>query len=203
MTDALDMGYHFYHGIWDIETASSKHCFDSTLANYIVKFFDPPRAVLDLGCGRAEYLHAFHQAGWKNLLGVDGTTGIEEIAHFPQVLAHDLCVPLELPDSYDLVMCLEVGEHIPINFEGCLLDTIARCSSGCVLLSWAIEGQKGPGHINCRSNDYIIDQMKRRDFMYDPVTSNGLRECASLPWFKNTLMYFTRIKPSAIVARSV
>lgn len=191
-SEALDMGYHFHHGIWDFGTAASEHCFDQALANFIVGYFDPPTSTLDLGCGRASYLRAFHDAGWERLLGVDGTPGIAQLAHFPHIVEHDLCNRLTLPRAYELVVCLEVGEHIPVEYEKCLLDNIVRHARRDILLSWAIEGQKGPGHINCRNNDYIIAEMAKRGFDYVPTTSNALRDHSSLPWFKNTLMYFTR-----------
>lgn len=62
-----------------------------------------------------------------------------------------------------------------------------------IILSWAIEGQPGDGHINCRSNKYIISKMDQLGFKLDTPASQYLRSCAGLWWFKNTLMFFEKI----------
>lgn len=192
MSNALDMGFYFFHGIWDINTAQDEHCFDEALADYMVNVFTPPASTLDLGCGKADYLNAFLRAGWRNLQGVDGTPGLSEIAPFKNIKTHDLCTPLDLNEKYDLVISLEVGEHLPAEFEDEFIDNIVRHAAKDIFLSWAIEGQMGPGHVNCRNNDYIIARMAEHGFEYNERISDGLRDNSSLPWFKNTLMYFQK-----------
>lgn len=194
MSNALNMGFEFHHGIWDIKTALDEHCHDALLNDYIASVFAPPDSTLDLGCGRGDYLATFHRAGWRNLTGVDGTLGIKEFAHFKNILSHDLCAPLDLGKQYELVISLEVGEHLPPEFETVFLENIARHAAKNVLLSWAVEGQKGPGHVNCRNNDYVIERLKALGFNYNARVSSGLRDNSSLPWFANTLMYFQKSK---------
>lgn len=65
------------------------------------------------------------------------------------------------------------------------------------MLSWAVKGQGGHGHVNEQDNDYIIDQMERRGFRIDVALSNLMR--TSLPlardgtwWLMHTLMVFWR-----------
>lgn len=192
MNDALNMGFEFFHGIWDIQTAVNEHCYDAALADYIVNVFAPPESTLDLGCGRGDYLATFHLAGWRNLLGVDGTAGIADVARFKNIRTHDLCLSLNLNQLFDLVVCLEVGEHLPEEYESTFIDNITRHAGRNIFLSWAVEGQKGPGHVNCRNNDYIISKFAERGFEYNTRISEGLRDNSSLPWFKNTLMYFQK-----------
>lgn len=62
-------------------------------------------------------------------------------------------------------------------------------------MSWAIEGQAGIGHINCRNNDWVINQMKIRGYKLAYNKTESLREAVKdchCTWFKNTLMYFKR-----------
>ena len=54
----------------------------------------------------------------------------------------------------------------------------------------SIKDQDGDGHINCQTNEYIIEQMLSRGYMLDDVATAKLRKAASLPWFKNTIMIF-------------
>ena len=92
--------------------------------------------------------------------------------------------------KFDLVLSLEVGEHIPVEYEQTFIDNLCRHSQRSILISWAVEGQPGTGHVNCRNNDYIISEMKKRDFIFDEDISQYFRDNSYLPWFKNTLMYF-------------
>ncbi|WP_245562228.1 hypothetical protein [Niabella aurantiaca] len=57
-------------------------------------------------------------------------------------------------------------------------------------MSWAIEGQGGDGHVNCRNNDYIIKEMRQRGFVEFEDAKLFLRSMASYSWFKNSLMVF-------------
>ena len=59
-----------------------------------------------------------------------------------------------------------------------------------VVMSWAVEGQEGIGHINCRNNDYVEGRMASLGFQLDYDKTIQLRTVASLPWFKFTVMVF-------------
>ena len=59
-----------------------------------------------------------------------------------------------------------------------------------IVLSWAIKGQGGYGHVNERSNEYIQNKIEEFDFFYREDSSHLLRSKASLGWFKNTIMVF-------------
>jgi hypothetical protein len=88
---------------------------------------------------------------------------------------------------------LEVGEHIPKDYELVFLHNLCSASDN-IVLSWAIEGQSGLGHVNCQNNDYIIEKLSTFGYIYDSVTSEEARNFAELPWFKNTLMFFNKPK---------
>jgi len=108
-----------------------------------------------------------------------------------------LCKNIDIsqPQKFDKRECtisLEVGEHIPKIFEQNYLDNIIS-SSHNIILSWAILGQGGYGHVNCRNNDYIIDKFNQFGYRYNMVDSLYLRYGSSLTWFKNTIMVFNRI----------
>lgn len=102
----------------------------------------------------------------------------------------DLTVPQYFEHKYDWVMSLEVGEHIPAEYENIFLDNLARHADKGILLSWAVEGQNGHHHVNNYNNDYVIECMRERSFEYDAATS--LRTVAALPYLKNTLMVFRK-----------
>jgi hypothetical protein len=53
-----------------------------------------------------------------------------------------------------------------------------------------VPNQVGDGHVNCQSNDYIMQQMQQRGYYLEDTLTNQLRKAASLWWFKNSLMVF-------------
>eukprot|EP00887_Chlorella_sp_A99_P002864 scaffold6.g2864.t1 len=47
----------------------------------------------------------------------------------------------------------------------------------------------GHGHVNCRSNAYVMERMAERGFAYDNSTSQALRDAATYGWFKNIMAF--------------
>ena len=90
------------------------------------------------------------------------------------------------------MISLEVGEHLPPQFEDIFLKNLDRHNSKGIILSWAIEGQGGFGHFNEKSNDYIKQKMHTLNYYNDLNAENTFRASAKLPHFKNTLMVFRK-----------
>jgi tryptophanyl-tRNA synthetase len=125
--------------------------------------------VLDLGCGLGAYLAALARAGFR-CRGVEGTSGIAQVAAFGDpakqeiIVEADLAQPLELDWPRSSVISLEVAEHLRPEDEGQYLATIDRYCERWLVLSWAVPGQPGHGHINCRDNAYVCERMTALGF---------------------------------------
>ena len=179
--------------IWPIADARQHHYCAQNLAIAIGKLLPVETPVLDLGCGMGTYLAYLKTQGFQ-CRGVEGTPDIQSIAHFPDIITADLAQPLELDWPRSSVLCLEVGEHLEPHSEPQLLDTIDRYCDSWLVLSWAIPGQAGLGHVNCQPNDHIRDQMHQRGFeSLEPETA--LLRAIDDPvasWFRNTVMVFRK-----------
>ena len=77
--------------------------------------------------------------------------------------------------------------------EQCFIDNLCRYANKDLILSWAVPGQGGAGHINELSNEYIIGELAKRGFEFNKDVSDKLREASSRKWFKNTLMKFEKV----------
>jgi SAM-dependent methyltransferase len=120
----------------------------------IVAWMGIPASYLDLGSGTGAMVNAARKLG-SEAYGVDVINGPE---HW--FIAHDLTQPLFMVDTrFDLITCLEVAEHLPLDSHETLCDTIARhlrhkpsmdASSGLLLFSAAPPGQRGEHHVGCR-----------------------------------------------------
>lgn len=178
------------HGQW-VGECKAEHMFDENLANELSRMLLSlgVKYVLDLGCGPGWYTRNFRKSG---LLahGVDGNPNTVNFEGGLQVA--DLATPQSFPGEWDAVMSLEVGEHIPKAFEQAFLDNIAKHSKKWVILSWGIPGQSGYGHVNCQTNEYIVEQMKARGFTSVWNWQDILRKGSTFYWFKNTIMVFEK-----------
>ena len=178
-------------GIWNLNTAKKRHRFDYTLAARIGEMW-APKQFADLGCGNGRYCAVFKAYGWPSVHGYEGTQDIKTLGIYDDIFTLDLSKKRWVEMNYDLVMCLEVGEHIPKEHEQTFIDNVCEFTTKDLILSWAVPGQGGKGHVNEHENDYIVEQLWQRGFRYDRGRSRDLREHASLRWFQNTIMVFFR-----------
>lgn len=164
------------------------HAYSPRLMKKIIELFPIDTPVVDLGCGLNNYVSILSYLGY-NAHGYDFTNlGSRNFT------LSDLTFPL-WPEHSQVtnVISLEVAEHIEYEKSFAYLDNVCKFK-GDVILSWAVPGQEGVGHINCQSNEWVIAEMHKRGYTIDEDKTAELRlavqECHTT-WFKNTLMYFT------------
>lgn len=166
------------------------HTYDKILGQALVDMFKVETAV-DIGCGNGEYTRNFLNHGVL-CVGYDGSPLTPEVSKgLCQV--KDFSEPVDI-GQFDLVLSLEVGEHIPRQYEQIFIDNLCKAAKKYICLSWGVEGQGGYGHVNCRNNDYIIKEMRHREFEMNVEMTRILRNRCSLPWFSYTVMVFENNK---------
>ena len=180
-------------GYWET-TDETGHIHDRSLANALTQYLldNGIKTVVDFGCGMGDYAKAFKAANLA-VEAFDGNPNTETLTEgIGRVL--DLSKQFYLKKKFDAVLSLEVGEHIPAEFEDQFIDNITKHVKKTLIISWAIEGQGGSGHVNCRNNDYIIGQVNERGFKYNEKASNELRKAATnASWFSYTLLVFDKV----------
>ena len=123
------------NGIWDRFTAEKYHKSSYKLLISMATLFDREKPVIDFGCGNGYYLSELNKLGYMDTLGFEGTI-MPYLA--PNVVNRDLTLHID----YNLkgnVISLEVGEHIPKEFQEVYTQNICRhVEKGCHLVtSWA------------------------------------------------------------------
>jgi len=180
-------------GFW--ETQESKgHLHDPRLMQGLIRICKGHKFqyLVDFGCGMGYYAKGLQLAGF-HCGAYDGNPNTVELTGgFGEIL--DLSEPQDFGVMYDLVLSLEVGEHIPVEYEGIFIQNLVTHADKMIVLSWAVPNQAGLGHVNCRDNEYIIGKLKENGFRYDARWSGMLRRGSKLPWFKKTIMVFHREK---------
>ena len=179
------------NGGWEPGPGHIGHAYIEPMAKIIKELVvaTKPSLVYDFGCGFGHYIRDVSD------LGVDAI-GFEQFPNtsvYKNIQEFDLSQERLLEKKSDLTICLEVGEHIPKKYESIVLDNICNNTGNILLLSWAIVGQDGFGHVNCQNNDYIISEVEKRGFRFVPKIIEARNSIKDLMWFHNTLMLFHRV----------
>jgi SAM-dependent methyltransferase len=168
--------------------------FDESLIKSFLNFYTPQKT-LDLGCGLGyfvSYLREQRIDAW-------GVEAEDMGTHFKAPgyqIKKDLSQPFDLQEKYDLVICLEVVEHISRDFEDTVFDNITRHASQYLLFSGATVGQQGTGHINERPERHWFAHLTRRGFVLRHQDSINLRLACTLPWYTRNVTIWERVRPS-------
>lgn len=176
------------HGYWLSEDDVKVHMWDKSLNHAIMQAYDVS-SIVDIGCGDGRYTRFFLDHGIF-CVGYDGSPLTPQITQ-GQCMVRDFSMPVDI-GQFDLVLSLEVGEHIPKQYEQTFISNICKASREYLCMSWAVEGQGGTGHVNCQNNIYVINNIEMRGFTFDGVLSANLRNHSTFPWFHNTILCFER-----------
>lgn len=153
-----------------------------------------PRYVVDIGCGTGDWLAEFLRCGADRVRGFDN----DWVPASSLVIPGESFVGVDLlsdpPDlgRPDLVLCLEVAEHLSESAAVRLLDR-ACSSTQVVVWSAAVPGQGGHEHINEHPQSYWVEQFSKRGFgCYDLVRAKFWSDDRVSWWYRqNCLVYAT------------
>jgi SAM-dependent methyltransferase len=143
-----------------------------------------PRSVVDVGCGLGTWLAEFASRGVTDVTGVDGEYVDRSQLDIPseKFLAHDLTTPLVLGRHYDLVMSLEVAEHLPAASADTFVASLAGLGP-VVLFSAAIPHQGGVHHVNEQWPAYWVERFARHEFIAIDCLRHRLWQDEEVAWF--------------------
>ncbi len=146
-------------------------------------------SVLDVGCGTGSWAATFMAHG-AEVVGVDGYAPADAL-HIPaeRFSVHDLTNPLDLGRRFDLVVSLEVAEHLDARFESVFVDSLVRHAEA-VLFSAAIPNQAGTGHVNLRWQSYWAGLFADRGYRLFDVVRPAFWDSSVEPWYKQNILLF-------------
>jgi SAM-dependent methyltransferase len=158
-----------------------------------LQILGPIGSVLDVGCARGTWLHAWSQAGARDICGVDGdyvdTAAL--LIDRRQFISADIATGFDLGRRFDLVQSLEVAEHLPIAASATFVASLTRHSRGLVLFSAAPPGQGGEHHINEQPYDYWRDLFRGCGYSaIDCVRPRLAGDRAVSFWYRYNLMLY-------------
>lgn len=124
-----------------------------------------PASVLDVGCGLGAWLQVAKELGAEEIQGVDGPWIDTSTLAIPKdsFLAQSLDQPLTLNRKYELVVSLEVAEHVSPTAADTFVESLTS-HGDIILFSAAIPFQGGQGHINEQWPGYWAEKFQQRGY---------------------------------------
>lgn len=126
----------------------------------------PCKSVVDVGCGNGAWLKTFKDYGISHVLGIDGNY-IDKIklSILPQeFMSLDLKQPIEIPEKFDLVLSLEVAEHLPSKYADKFIGSLVKLGP-VVVFSAAVPLQGGENHVNEQWPNYWVDIFQKKGYL--------------------------------------
>ncbi len=125
-----------------------------------------PQSVIDVGCGLGTWLSVFQAYGVEDILGVDGDYIDKEKLQIPpeKFFCFELNKPLQIERKFDLVISLEVAEHLRIDSAELFVESLTKLGK-VILFSAAIPFQGGEDHFNEQWQEYWVEHFKQRGYL--------------------------------------
>lgn len=170
-------------------------------AQHVVQVFHQyftPDSVIDFGCAIGAHLEPFYERD-VHIKGVEGNSKAFNHAVVPQdrLEQYDLRDRYNSGRTYDLVLCLEVAEHIPERYADDLVDTLVD-AGGTIVMTAATPGQGGTHHVNEQPREYWYKKFESRGYEYDSNAVSDLRDMIEVEltdWIPDNIMVYRRSTP--------
>jgi SAM-dependent methyltransferase len=129
-------------------------------------------SVVDFGCGIGTWLRAFKNNGVKEVLGLDGEWCDTDLLYKYVVKQEfryvDMEQPIKLDKVYDLVVSLEVAEHISEQSANTFVQSLVNAGK-VILFSAAIPGQGGDHHVNEQWPSYWQSKFEKHGYRFHDI----------------------------------
>jgi SAM-dependent methyltransferase len=181
----------------DYDHVSNRHSLEGPEAALRLLFAKGvPASLLDVGCGTGTWLKASYDAGVSEVFGIDGVDIPMENLLFPesQFQQMDFSKPIDLGRRFDVVLCLEVGEHLEKESASTLIDSLTT-HSDYVIFSAACPDQPGQHHVNCQWPEYWQNLFNKRGYVCSDKVRWDLWANETIePWYRQN-MFTARYSP--------
>jgi SAM-dependent methyltransferase len=154
-----------------------------------------PSTVIDIGCGVGTWLSVFTEFGVTDVWGIDGEYVDRTLLQIPQerFLPYDLTIPIHLGRRFDLVLCLEVAEHLPADSAPILIDSLVGLGP-VIVFSAAIPYQGGTHHVNEQWPEYWARHFSAKGYAPVDYLRRQIWQCYDVEWWyaQNILLFVER-----------
>ena len=156
-----------------------------------------PESVIDFGCANGLHIASFKALG-SECFGIEGTLSYRKYIsenYDGDFAIIDMRCDFDLCKKFELATCIEVLEHLEINYADIAVENIVRHSD--ILCITASPTVTANFHINAQPKNYWIHKFENTGVVYQKKETEDLqnifRANGKMPiWMKNDLMIFRR-----------
>jgi SAM-dependent methyltransferase len=154
------------------------------------------KSVVDFGCGIGTWLKACKENGFDELVGLDGewcnTDLLFKYINKEQFKYTDLEKPIELEKTYDLVISLEVAEHLSEESADVFVKSLVRAGN-IILFSAAFPGQGGDHHLNEQYPSYWKEKFEQYGYIFYDIIRPSIWNNSTIDlWYRNNIFLVAR-----------
>src|SRR5947208_1568135 len=153
-----------------------------------------PQSVIDVGCGLGIWLSVFKEFGVKDVFGIDGDYVDRSMLQIPneRFTAFDLKKPIPIDRQFDLVISLEVAEHLPEACAKTFVHSLTKLGP-VILFSAAIPFQGGTAHLNEQWPDYWANYFNEDGYeAVDCLRKKVWQDDQVEWWYAQNMLVFSR-----------
>lgn len=164
-----------------------------------------PSSVLDVGCGIGTWLKAFEENGVSDYTGIDGDYVDRSMLKIPssRFQAYDLTKGFNLGRKFDLVISLEVAEHLDETAADIFIESLVK-HGDVHLFSAAIPGQGGQQHVNEQWPEYWQKKFEHHGFYFHDVIRPEIWNNNKIDfWYRQNMFLIIRGKRASSPMLSV
>jgi SAM-dependent methyltransferase len=164
-----------------------------------------PQSVLDVGCGIGTWLKVFEESGISDSIGVDGHYVDRNLLKIvsSKFIPQDLKKEWSLNRKFDLVISLEVAEHLPEECADHFVKTLTD-HGDTIIFSAAIPLQGGQNHLNEQWPEYWQAKFIKYGYHFHDALRPLLWTNAKVDWwYKQNVFLVTKHKPKSLPFNSL
>ncbi|MEO5976550.1 MAG: methyltransferase domain-containing protein [Chryseolinea sp.] len=164
-----------------------------------------PHSVLDVGCGLGTWLSVCEELGIADYFGVDGDYVDKQKLTIPiqKFAAVELRKEFDRARKFDLVICLEVAEHLPESSSDILVRNLIRHGDR-LLFSAAIPGQGGQYHLNEQWPEYWERRFNQHGYYFHDTIRPLIWANEEIEWwYRQNIFVVSKEAPTRIPYNSL
>lgn len=177
---------HFYESVLSGSLSSARE-----IVPVILELIQPER-IIDVGCGNGDWLYVFRELGVEHILGIDGDWVDVSKLKIPidRFRTVDLKSPFNFEEQFDLVISLEVAEHITSAAAETFVESLSNLGP-VILFSAAIPHQGGSNHLNEQWPDYWARCFQMKGYVAIDCIRKRVWNNQKVEWWyaQNTILF--------------